>query len=88
MSASVSIRAPAWGATDALLDIQTLTRGFNSRSRMGSDVTAIWPTSTITGFNSRSRMGSDYGRLLSLTVADSFNSRSRMGSDVRRGAPA
>ena len=33
--------------------------GFNSRSRMGSDVLATTITEVLIGFNSRSRMGSD-----------------------------
>ena len=40
----VSIHAPAWGATPTIPAITTRGRGFNSRSRMGSD----WPNAHVT----------------------------------------
>ena len=56
---AVSIRAPAWGATRWFRRHFHSFSGFNSRSRMGSDLpTSPWRRRR-NGFNSRSRMGSD-----------------------------
>ena len=55
---------------------------FNSRSREGSDITAIFINRERVGFNSRSREGSDMRQIPDTTVAPRFNSRSREGSDA------
>ena len=79
--AAVSIRAPAWGATDltqgdaeaVIVSIRApawgatrVQRGYRSRQKR---------------FNSRSRMGSDDEVPPGQSLARCFNSRSRMGSD-------
>ena len=68
-SHNVSIRAPARGATLALrsccwerpggIAIQAGARGFNSRSRVGSDARIPRRSRCYPSFNSRSRVGSD-----------------------------
>ena len=58
--AAVSIHAPAWGATDGSRLEGNVCTGFNSRSRMGSDLVFVGIERTRVGFNSRSRMGSDF----------------------------
>ena len=55
----VSIRAPARGATSAGWGGGRRGRGFNSRSREGSDGWLFAARGAARGFNSRSREGSD-----------------------------
>ena len=57
------------------------TAGFNSRSRVGSDILLIIVYLSNMGFNSRSRVGSDRSLATSSSWRTSFNSRSRVGSD-------
>ena len=65
MSVSVSIHAPAWGATAALAIILADTSCFNPRSRVGSDATGGYVRPENIRFNPRSRVGSDsLGQLL------------------------
>ena len=59
MTARVSIRAPAWGATRRHGQHQRLRPRFNSRSRVGSDMPYNASSGAIISFNSRSRVGSD-----------------------------
>ena len=61
--------------------------GFNSRSRMGSDETALVFDNRIPSFNSRSRMGSDRRCVAGIVTIQSFKSRSRMGSDCSNADP-
>ena len=58
-------------------------KGFNSRSRVGSDLTHGQTTQIMTSFNSRSRVGSDRHLGQLRLLPRSFNSRSRVGSDLR-----
>ena len=77
----VSIRAPAWGATD-------VPRHFGRSSRFqfalprGERRRAPGFHPATHRFNSRSRVGSDRKLTSSSTAASSFNSRSRVGSDA------
>ena len=58
----VSIRAPAWGATQHLSKSLTVYICFNSRSRVGSDQKNSAWSPPLSSFNSRSRVGSDWQR--------------------------
>ena len=55
----VSIRAPAWGATQVFLQVFDFVGSFNSRSRVGSDFRLHLQHRPTQSFNSRSRVGSD-----------------------------
>ena len=57
--------------------------GFNSRSRVGSDLIFCICSSNQRGFNSRSRVGSDGGNQSGGQGGTGFNSRSRVGSDAQ-----
>ena len=57
----VSIRAPAWGATERAGHDARIDHSFNSRSRVGSDSTRCAGSTSRRSFNSRSRVGSDLG---------------------------
>ena len=80
----VSIRAPAWGATSAAPDGVRHGRGFNSRSRVGSDA----DLDDLLALDSVSIRAPAWGATIaSLTDPDGlpgFNSRSRVGSDTCR----
>ena len=56
---TVSIHAPAWGATAARHKYFFVPIGFNPRSRVGSDCQRPAVRCASTRFNSRSRVGSD-----------------------------
>ena len=56
---NVSIRAPAWGATDDPISNIIFSLSFNSRSRVGSDLPTWRGSPPQVRFNSRSRVGSD-----------------------------
>ena len=77
---SVSIHAPAWGATPCD-DSSSCSSCFNPRSRMGSDSLRRLCTRSQPCFNPRSRMGSDDTAHSQRHVRNCFNPRSRMGSD-------
>ena len=77
----VSIHAPARGATIAYLQSIRSIRGFNSRSREGSDGSRPPCRGCPRRFNSRSREGSDIHQSKQSNKQDRFNSRSREGSD-------
>ena len=56
---NVSIHAPVKGATTFFGESWSSYRGFNSRSREGSDLSSFFGTLFLQSFNSRSREGSD-----------------------------
>ena len=58
------------------------TRGFNPRSRVGSDSAPRRIANRDIGFNPRSRVGSDRDLSCHLDSASRFNPRSRVGSDT------
>ncbi len=77
---SVSIHAPAWGAT--LKNQRTPGKGlFQSTLPHGERHGKTLRICISTGFNPRSRMGSDSGLLTATYAQNCFNPRSRMGSD-------
>ena len=80
---SVSIHAPAKGATQRAWHIQQGTRCFNPRSREGSDHTGKSKGLFRIRFNPRSRDGSDSTDSAEdqSRACKSFNPRSREGSD-------
>ena len=55
----VSIRAPAWGATDKMATWPVLKMGFNPRPRMGGDAMVHTIGLASSCFNPRPRMGGD-----------------------------
>ena len=78
---SISIHAPAWGATH-LLEVQDRwTLDFNPRSRVGSGTPTAVNALLEIHFNPRSRVGSDDKKMTKLTDGKNFNPRSRVGSD-------
>ena len=78
---SVSIHAPAWGATTILARKINRACGFNPRSRTGSDDCG-WCLVLVThSFNPRSRTGSDLHCHIWGGQTSCFNPRSRTGSD-------
>ena len=56
---SVSIHAPAWGATSPNCAYVPRTRRFNPRARMGRDFQLITLPYRTISFNPRARMGRD-----------------------------
>ena len=58
----ISIHAPAWGATKAIIYGLPEPANFNPRSRMGSDPAVSDRSMQLPYFNPRSRMGSDFTR--------------------------
>ena len=87
-STSVSIHAPAWGATLGRGPGSHLLRGFNPRARMGRDDCRRRPAKTQASFNPRARMGRDWAGNQSLLRLAGFNPRARMGRDCCRPAPS
>ncbi len=59
----------------------TLKRGFNPRSRVGSDSVFVWFCTSLLCFNPRSRVGSDPIDSEWCYTFTCFNPRSRVGSD-------
>ena len=56
---TVSIHAPAWGATASVPLVPALIFSFNPRPRMGGDIRNSSPQGVHNGFNPRPRMGGD-----------------------------
>ena len=80
----VSIHAPAWGATIALVVQLGIAIGFDPRSRVGSDAALPSSLSAQTSFDPRSRVGSDHAYRASEPRSAGFDPRSRVGSDNPR----
>src|ERR1700677_1843139 len=73
------------GSDAPVLSWYCTTKGFDPRSRMGSDK---WPMRQMprrTCFDPRSRMGSDPGQTTKYASSRRFDPRSRMGSDMPVG---
>ncbi|CAP53998.1 conserved hypothetical protein [Gluconacetobacter diazotrophicus PA1 5] len=85
---AVSIHAPAQGATPKYYLSARACRGFNPRSRTGSDSLAKEAMSRLGGFNPRSRTGSDPAAMRAPSALRGFNPRSRTGSDPARFTPS
>ena len=82
---SVSIHAPAWGATTGGLHGHVPFHGFNPRTRVGCDFRCTCRASRACGFNPRTRVGCDILLLRTLPVVLGFNPRTRVGCDLRMG---
>ena len=81
IAASVSIHAPARGATHVRSLHNYCSISFNPRSRAGSDLSPISVPYTARCFNPRSRAGSDRGRGPVYGAGKGFNPRLRAGGD-------
>ena len=81
---SISIHAPARGATQFTVHRKMFRTYFNPRSREGSDVTNRISFAQYRNFNPRSREGSDTTRPSTYGMRLNFNPRSREGSDSIR----
>ena len=79
---SISIHAPARGATAGITATQNLSQDFNPRSREGSDTVCSPFVISSQYFNPRSREGSDSFAAPTLNLLSNFNPRSREGSDA------
>ena len=79
---TISIHAPARGATFRPWETRRILWHFNPRSREGSDCRSsfesVW---TVANFNPRSREGSDAAHPPHRAASTDFNPRSREGSD-------
>ena len=78
---TISIHAPARGATYDRCKGRAVTENFNPRSRKGSDEKPEVVITKVEDFNPRSRKGSDWAREHGIAVGPDFNPRSRKGSD-------
>ena len=80
---SVSIHAPAWGATNDYLNNRSDIPRFNPRARVGRDIIFCSIHYRIIGFNPRARVGRDSPSILPPGVSKWFHPRARVGRDVR-----
>ena len=79
---TVSIHAPAWGATDAAQGAAPALWGFNPRARVGRDGYIAERLAGSAGFNPRARVGRDGRQPLRPSSTACFNPRARVGRDV------
>ena len=79
---TISIHAPAKGATICGCASDNSLGYFNPRSREGSDPIQIFTNPESSNFNPRSREGSDEVSQFLFCKVVNFNPRSREGSDV------
>ena len=78
---TVSIRAPAWGATAFATVVEITSPSFNSRSRVGSDeLRAAVEDLQLVSIRAPA-WGATRGRRSMPSMPPGFNSRSRVGSD-------
>ena len=84
---TISIHAPAKGATLRGQQLCYTSIHFNPRSREGSDCIAPCNRSGNGNFNPRSREGSDVTAYAPSALFSNFNPRSREGSDKRLRRP-
>ena len=78
---TVSIHAPAWGATFGRRHGFDRGDRFNPRARMGRDSCLMERLPFLLGFNPRARMGRDPAKYLMMFMTTCFNPRARMGRD-------
>ena len=64
----ISTHAPAWGATNNIVIISQNGKDFNSRTRVGCDISSALLVYTRFHFNSRTRVGCDFRELLSVRL--------------------
>jgi len=81
---SVSIHAPAWGATGVSQFIVERIPSFNPRARVGRDSTDCQERHNVVSFNPRARVGRDTGAMSADEALRSFNPRARVGRDLNR----
>ncbi len=82
MIASVSIHAPAWGATRTLTWASSPSQSFNPRARVGRDWRGRIRVFRGVCFNPRARVGRDSPPRLGSEGMLSFNPRARVGRDA------
>jgi len=78
---SVSIHAPAWGATLRRRSVPLLPTVSIHAPAWGATASPDYGRWTSVCFNPRARMGRDYPRLWAVGKACRFNPRARMGRD-------
>ena len=78
---AVSTHAPAWGATGRRRTAISRALRFNSRARVGRDVTVQPLAFNVISFNSRARVGRDQRPPPPPPPSRRFNSRARVGRD-------
>ena len=82
---TVSIHAPAWGATSGAGRRCGGCHRFNPRARVGRDASLQRATGAARSFNPRARVGrDDPGRPTSPPAGRRFNPRARVGRDARQ----
>ena len=79
---TISIHAPAWGATFQSRTAQCAHRNFNPRTRMGCDPSSTSLSASQADFNPRTRMGCDGVNMPLYLEGLHFNPRTRMGCDL------
>ncbi len=79
---SVSIHAPAWGATLTTTSVRHTSVGFNPRARMGRDRAVCLCCSLISSFQSTRPHGARRWLGLGRRLRRRFNPRARMGRDL------
>ena len=81
LTPTVSIHAPAWGATQENKNCHLANKSFNPRARVGRDSCAASAMSARRSFNPRARVGRDPYIFISYSSIKSFNPRARVGRD-------
>ena len=81
---TVSIHAPARGATKHRQGYRGNWRRFNPRNRTGCDDLQLHKGGAKSGFNPRTRTGCDLSLLAAIRPGYSFNPRTRTGCDPYR----
>ena len=82
-SLSISIHAPARGATSSALAVSCVSCYFNPRPREGGDWSSLSSTLFMTHFNPRPREGGDMSRPALSSGISYFNPRPREGGDSK-----
>mgnify|MGYP001199814199 CR=1 FL=1 len=83
----VSIHAPAWGATAAIIKLWGGKDVSIHAPAWGATPALTRPSIAGAGFNPRARVGRDTGKLGVTAKATGFNPRARVGRDVRATQP-
>ena len=78
---TISIHAPAWGATLCGAVTPPKHTNFNPRARVGRDWRAMRGMDARQHFNPRARVGRDTARNSSVSFCRHFNPRARVGRD-------
>ena len=79
---TVSIHAPAWGATETANKEAKGYSRFNPRARVGRDARRDELDALCNGFNPRARVGRDPGAKSRVGRLMRFNPRARVGRDA------